>query len=193
MNDSQRRIVAVDGLDGSGKSQLGNALADACAAAGTPTLLLHVDDDRRELDFSGLDDEAEAALYYDRCYDFDAIERRLAAFAEGIAIVEGVFCLRVPTVAASGALIVLSITAGESQRRIRERDRARGHTDKEIDRRIDYRYFPGQWRYHAEHNPMSRADVVIDNDDWRQPRVVRRTPGRLPAPIERVLDGMLWS
>ena len=40
---------------------------------------------------------------------------------------------------------------------------------------------------------MSRADVVIDNDDWRQPRIVRRVPGHLPAAIERVLDGMLWA
>jgi cytidylate kinase len=193
VSDSQRHIVAVDGLDGSGTSRLADMLSEACAAAGVSSLLLHVGDGKRELDFAGLDEEREAALYYERAHDFDAIERRLGAFEAGIVIVEGVFCLRLPTVAASGALIVLTITASEAQRRIRERDRAKGRSDKEIDRSIDCRYFPGQWRYHAEHNPMSRADVVIDDDDSRQPRVVRRTPGRLPSPIERVLDGMLWS
>ena len=80
-----------------------------------------------------------------------------------------------------------------AQRSQRLRDRSKGRTDQEINRRIDRRYFPGQWRYHAEHDPMSRASVVIDNDDWRQPRIVRRAPGSLPAPIERVLDGMLWA
>jgi uridine kinase len=193
VSDPVRRIVAVDGLDGSGKSRLGEALAQACEVAGTPALLLHVDDGKRELDFAGLDHEAEAALYYERYYDFDAVERRLAAFEQGIAIVEGVFCLRVPTVAASAELIVLSVSAKEAQRRILERDRSKGRTDQDIGRRIDRRYFPGQWRYHAEYDPMSRASVVIDNDDWRQPRIVRRVPGRLPAPIERVLDGMLWA
>jgi uridine kinase len=188
-----RHIVAVDGLDGSGKSRLGDMLAQACEAAGQPALLLHVDDGKRALDFAGLDEAAEAALYYDRYYDFDAVERRLASFDRGIAIVEGVFCLRVPTVAAAAGLIVLTVSAKEAQRRILERDRGKGRTDEEINHRIDYRYFPGQWRYHAEHDPMSRADVVIDNDDWRQPRIVRRAPGRLPSPIERVLDGILWA
>jgi uridine kinase len=193
VSDPGRQIVAIDGLDGSGKSKLGEALLEACTAAGTPALLLHVDDGKRELDFAGLGEEAEAALYYERYYDFDAVERRLASFEQGIAIVEGVFCLRVPAVAVAARLIVLSVSAKEAQRRILERDRSKGRTDQEINRRIDRRYFPGQWRYHAEHDPMSRADVVIDNDDWRQPRIVRRVPGRLPAPIERVLDGMLWA
>ena len=193
MSGPGRHIVAVDGLDGSGKSRLGEALAQACEAAGTPALLLHVDDGKRDLDFAGLDQEAESALYYDRYYDFDAVERRLAAFEHGIAIVEGVFCLRVPAVAAAAELIVLTVSAKEAQRRILERDRSKGRTDDDINRRIDRRYFPGQWRYHAEHDPMARASVVIDNDDWRQPRIVRRVPGRLPPPIERVLDGMLWA
>lgn len=193
MSDPSRQIVAIDGLDGSGKSKLGQALLEACTVAGTPALLLHVDDGKRELDFAGLGEEAEAALYYERYYDFDAVERRLASFEQGIAIVEGVFCLRVPAVAVAARLIVLTVSAKEAQRRILERDRSKGRTDQEINRRIDRRYFPGQWRYHAEHDPMSRADVVIDNDDWRQPRIVRRVPGRLPAPIERVLDGMLWA
>jgi len=193
MSDPGRHIVAVDGLDGSGKSRLGEALAQACEVAGTPALLVHVDDGKRDLDFVGLDQEAESALYYDRYYDFAAVERRLAGFDRGIAIVEGVFCLRVPAVAASAELIVLTVSAKEAQRRILERDRRKGRSDEEINRRIDRRYFPGQWRYHAEHDPMSRASVVIDNDDWRQPRIVRRVPGRLPVPIERVLDGMLWA
>ena len=143
MSDPGRHIVAVDGLDGSGKSKLGDALAEACAAAGTPALLLHVDDGKRALDFTGLGEQAEGALYYDRYYDFDAVEQRLASFEQGIAIVEGVFCLRVPAVAASAGLIVLTVSAQEAQRRILERDRSKGRTDQEINRRIDRRYFPG--------------------------------------------------
>jgi uridine kinase len=184
-------IVAVDGVDGSGKSQLAAALAAACAAGGVPATLLHVDDFRRDLDFSGLDAEAEAALYYDRYYDLAALDAKLAAFPGddgGLAIIEGIFTLRVPAVDAAAALIVLTLSPDEARRRILERDRAKGRSDEEIARRIARRYFPARARYCAERDPEARADAVIDNEDWRAPRLVRRTRGRFPAPIEQALD-----
>jgi uridine kinase len=190
---SARRIVAVDGLDGSGKSQLANALAAACAANGVAVTQLHVDDYRRDVDFSGLGPGEEAAHYYERYFDLDALDGALTSFQAGaagdaeLAIVEGVFTLRVPVVAASAALIVLTVSAGEARRRILARDRHKGRTDAEIERRITRRYFPGQERYRADHNPEARAAAIVDNEDWRRPRVVRVMPGRLPAPVERWL------
>jgi len=191
-----RRIVAVDGLDGSGKSQLAAALATACAAAGLAATVLHVDDFKRDLDFGGLDATAEAARYYERYYDLDALDGQLRAFLTGsggdaaLAIVEGVFTLRVPTIAASAALLVLRVSDDEARRRILTRDRAKGRTDEEIQRRIARRYFPGRDRYRAEHDPEARAAAIVDNDDWRHPRLVRCTPPALPAPIERWLTGL---
>ena len=76
---TNRRIVAVDGLDGSGKSQFAAALAAACAAGGVAATVLHVDDFRRELDFAGLDADAEAALYYERYFDLAALDGKLAS------------------------------------------------------------------------------------------------------------------
>jgi uridine kinase len=193
---SVHRIVAVDGIDGSGKSRFAAALAAACAAAGVPATLLHVDDFRREVDFSGLDADAEAALYYDRYFDLDALDGRLVSFRDesageaGLAIVEGVFTLRVPTVAAAAALVVLTVSADEARRRILTRDRAKGRTQEEITRRIARRYFPAQARYRAELDPEARAAAIVDNDDWQRPRVVRYTPGRLPAPVERLFEAM---
>jgi uridine kinase len=192
---SRSRIVAVDGLDGSGKSQLAAALAAACAADGVSTTMLHVDDFRRDLDFGGLEASAEAARYYDRYYDLDALDGRLASFqaaptdAADLAIVEGVFTLRVPTIAASGAVMVLRVSADEARRRILARDRAKGRTDEEIQRRIARRYFPGQDRYRVECDPEARAAAIVDNEDWRRPRIVRATPGLFPAPVERWLNG----
>jgi cytidylate kinase len=188
---SRSRIVAVDGLDGSGKSQLAAALSAACAADGVSTTMLHVDDFRRDLDFGGLEAAAEAARYYERYYDLDALDARLASFqatgAADLTIVEGVFTLRVPTIAASAALVVLRVSADEARRRILARDRAKGRTDEEIQRRIARRYFPGQDRYRVECDPEARAAVIVDNEDWRRPHVVRSTPGQLPAPVERWL------
>ncbi|HEY7377014.1 MAG TPA: AAA family ATPase [Polyangia bacterium] len=185
-------IVAVDGLDGSGKSRFAAALAAACAAGGVPATLVHVDDFRRDLDFSGLEAEAEAALYYERYYDLAALDARLAAFRDGggLAIVEGIFTLRVPAVGAGAAVIALTVSPEEARRRILERDRAKGRSDEEITRRIARRYFPARARYRAERDPEARADAVVDNEDWRAPRLVRRSRGRFPAPIEQVLDGL---
>ena len=192
------RIVAVDGLDGSGKSQFAAALAAACAAGGVAATVIHVDDFRRELDFAGLDADAEAALYYERYFDLAALDGKLASFAAGsagpggadLAIVEGVFTLRVPTVAAAAALVALTVSPDEARRRILGRDRQKGRTDDDINHRIAHRYFPAQQRYRAAFDVMGRAAAVVDNDDWRSPRVVRCTPGQLPAPIERFLSGL---
>jgi len=189
------RIVAVEGIDGSGKSRFAAAMADACRADGMPATVLHIDDFRRELDFTGLDGEAEAARYYERYFDLAALDRELAALAAPaagveVAIVEGVFALRVAAVAAGAPLVLLAVSAEEARRRILRRDRAKGRSDEEINRRIARRYFPARDRYYAELDPEARADAIVDNEDWQRPRLVRRAPGRFPAPIERLLEGL---
>lgn len=189
------RIVAVEGIDGSGKSLFAAALSDACRADGVPATVLHIDDFRRELDFTGLDGDAEAARYYESYFDLAALDRELASLAApaagvGVTIVEGVFTLRVPAVAAGAPLVMLTVSADEARRRILRRDRAKGRSDEEINRRIARRYFPARDRYYAELDPEGRADAIVDNEDWRRPRLVRRAPGRFPAPIERLLDSL---
>ena len=98
--------------------------------------------------------------------------------------------MRVPTVAAAAALVALTVSPDEARRRILARDRQKGRTDEDINHRIAHRYFPAQQRYRAECDVLGRAAAVVDNDDWRSPRVVRYMPGQLPAPIERLLEGL---
>ena len=188
--------MAVDGLDGSGKSQFAAALAAACAAGGVAATVLHVDDFRRDIDFAGLDADAEAALYYERYFDLAALDGKLASFAAGaagdaeLAIVEGVFTLRVPTVAAAAALVVLTVSPDEARRRILARDRAEGTHGRRDQPPHRPPLLPGAATLPRRSGVLGRAAAVVDNDDWRSPRVVRYTPGRLPAPIERLLEGL---
>ena len=88
-------------------------------------------------------------------------------------------------------LIVLEVSAAEARRRILARDQAKGRTPEEIAGRIDRRYFPAQARYRAACDPLGRADLVIDNEDWAHPRVVRRNDARFAPEIAAVLDRLL--
>ncbi len=186
-------ILAIDGLDGSGKSRFAGRLAEVLTARGQTATILHVDDFRRPLDFSRLEPAAEAALYYDRYYDFAALEAALAERARGAAVtlVEGVMLLRA-RLPAEACLAVLEVSPAEARRRIQERDQAKGRSAEEVSRRIEQRYFPAQARYRREHDPLGRADLVVDNDDWRRPRVVRRA-GRLPPPVSEAVDAALGA
>lgn len=61
-----------------------------------------------------------------------------------------------------------------------------------MSRRIERRYFPAQARYRAAHDPVARADVLIDNEDWQRPRVLRRAE-RLPLLLREALDVVLGA
>jgi uridine kinase len=190
-----RLVVAVDGLDGSGKSRFAGSLTAALSAAGRPASLLHVDDFRRPTDFSQLEPEAESALYYERYFDFGAVGDALSVWTPGatdgaVIILEGVMLLRA-ALPAGTPLIVLEVSAAEARRRILARDRAKGRTPEEIAGRIDRRYFPAQARYRAACDPLGLADLVIDNEDWAHPRVVRRSDVRFAPEIAAALDRVL--
>lgn len=192
-----RLVIAVDGLDGSGKSRFAASLAAALSADGRPASLLHVDDFRRPIDFSGLAPEAEAALYYERYFDFAAVGAGLSAWAQGVRdgaviILEGVMLLRA-ALPAGTPLVVLEVSAAEARRRILARDQAKGRTPEEIAGRIDRRYFPAQARYRAACDPSARADLVVDNEDWAHPRVMRRSDVRFVPEIAAALDRVLGA
>ena len=216
---TDRALVAIDGLDGSGKSQFARALAEACEAEGEPTAVLRVDDFRRPLGPlpSGAD---EAAIYYERYYDFAALDACLAQFFAGapsafvprfdpareivdgqqelrwggtrLAILEGVFVLRATNVTRA-PLIVLEVSEAEARRRVLARDQGRGRPVEVVEHRMENRYFPAQRRYRTEFDPARRADVVIDNELWDAPRIVRCESARLPRSVEKALRTVVRS
>lgn len=192
---ASRSVVAIDGPDGSGKSHFAEGLVAAVEAAGGTAVLLRVDDFRVPIDFEGGGAARELSRYYDDYYDFAALDRALSAFLGGaadgaIAIVEGVLVLRA-TLPAETPLIVLEVSLQVARRRILERDRAKGRSPQEIARRIERRYLPAQARYRAAFDPLARADVLVDNDDWTSPRVLRRADGRFPPPVAAGLARLL--
>ena len=213
---SPKTIITVDGLDGSGKSTFARGLVTAFTTAGVRSVVVRVDDFRRPIDWGTAASESD--VYYDAYYDLALCESSLAAFLAGasgttipnfelaserlegsrplvfegcaVAVVEGVFPLRIPS-AAGGMQIYLETSESEARRRIIARDLQKGRTREEIERRIDRRYFPSQARYRAAFGPRERADVIIDNEAPGSARALRRDLGRLPEALRTILDQAL--
>jgi uridine kinase len=212
-----KSIIAVDGIDGSGKSTFARRLFAELNAQGCTAVIVSVDDFRRPIDWSTVEG-SEADAYWERYYDLNLAESCLRSFVLGmpgltiprydvtseriegerdlvfegtaVAIVEGVFPLRIPSVNA-GMLIYLEASETEARRRIIERDQQKQRTREAIERRIDLRYFPSQERYRTSFTPRTRADVIIDNQNPTAPRALKRDLARVPAFVRAALDRFL--
>jgi len=212
-----RTIIAIDGIDGSGKSTFARGLLAALAAHGHHGTIVSVDDFRRPVAWNTLD-QPEVDVYYDAYYDLALAERCLRAFLAGeprvtipnydllseriegtrelvfegasIALVEGVFPLRIPAVQ-DGLIVFLEASPTEARQRIIARDLQKRRTREETERRIERRYFPAQQRYHAACAPRERADVIIDNERPAEARAVKRELARVAGPLRGLLDRLL--
>ena len=211
-----RHVVAVDGIDGSGKSTFAGRLVTALAAAGHHPVLVRVDDFRRTLDWNSAD---EATLYYERYFDLEAMGAVVQAFAtdamtlelpgfdgisgqplplrqlplepEAILVIEGVFVRRIPFGTIPVSHIFLSAPGSVARERLVARDVARGRRRDDIERRLDRRYLPGQARYHSECDPRGRADLVVDNSDYAAPVLLSINTTPLPLFLSRVLPALV--
>jgi uridine kinase len=181
-------IASISGVDGSGKSTFARRLAAACAGA---VALISVDDLRRPVSWSQ-PRRSEAEIYYEERFALDELAARVAAAAAAheIVLVEGVFVLRVPVLAAAFA-IYLDVDLERARERVFHRDVARGRTPEDVRHRMTARYYPAQARYLAEHHPRHRADVLVDNNDPERPRLVRGQPRSWPAPLAAALAQIL--
>lgn len=220
MRGQARRLLAVDGIDGSGKSMLADRLLGVLAQAGTPAVLLRVDDFRRPIAW-GQDARGEADVYYEDYYDLALLERGARAFLQGdsgfelpvfdsrterhqgrrtiafdgapLALIEGVFAQRVRAVREGAAIVYIETSREEARRRILARDTARGRTVADVTHRIETRYFPAQARYIREHDPVAHADALIAHERAGAPDLVRADAGRLGGALFAALQRVVGS
>jgi uridine kinase len=215
-----RRLIAVDGIDGSGKSMLADRLVGVLAQAGMRAVVLRVDDFRRPIVW-GQDARAEADLYYEDYYDLALLERGARAFLKGdsrfelpvfdplterhqgrrtiafdgapLALIEGVFAQRLAPVREGAAIIYIETSRDEARRRILARDTVRGRTIADVTHRIQARYFPAQDRYLREHDPLANADALIVHERTGAPELVRADAGRLGGALFAALGQVVGS
>ena len=104
-----------------------------------------------------------------------------------VALVEGVFALRVPA-AAAGLVIYLELDAAEARRRLFARDLARGRARAVIEHRLDARYVPAQERYVAAPSRRPRAPMWWSTARRRQDFQADTLATSTRAPAELAAD-----
>ncbi len=197
---SRPYILGVTGADASGKSQLAAILQRELIACGYTTHLIHVDDfhyprahryagNRPEpekfryqsIDFHKLRNEvlvplrAEGVLHrefhlLDIPTDEYTLIRRYDIDPDSIVIVEGVFLLGEELRELIDDLICLVVSDEELIRRGIQRDSDLLGADAR--RRFEEKYLPAQRALFAQYPPEKYASLVIDNEDYQNPRLV---------------------
>jgi uridine kinase len=200
---ARRVRVGIDGFTAAGKTSLANELAQLVADAGRVVLRASLDDFKRPWSESHLYDRVSGDGYYRNAFDTGAARRLLLDPAspggsgrvvlcsidpltqvnhsntavdmphDGVLIVDGVFAFRPELNQAWELRLWLKIDAEVSVRRgtARDADREGGHGQAEALHRD--RYLVAETTYVNEVDPISIADLVIDNTDFHQPVLIR--------------------
>jgi uridine kinase len=197
-----RRIrIAIDGVDGAGKTTLANALAPLVAAKGRPAIRASVDDFHNPQSVRYARGRYSPDGFYLDSYDYDAFRRLLLdplgpggsgeyaakrfdlardrpfdldpqhAAPTAALIVDGIFLHRPELRSCWDLSMFLKVDFDVSL----PRGAARGPTFDAIDPDSPphRRYVGGQRRYLAECNPEQQADIVIDYSDLQAPVVLK--------------------
>lgn len=195
---SPRVLVAIDGPDAAGKTTLADSLA---AMLTSPTLRASIDrfhrpraerlargplspegyfrdsfDDRRLVDellapFANGDSDVLTAAY-DWRVESDVVAARVAVPDTCVLVFDGVFLLRPELLDLWDLSIYLHVPPDVTLQRALVRDAGVMGGVDEVRQRYAERYLPGQAMYREECDPMSQADVVIDNSRPQAPEVV---------------------
>ncbi len=192
------RIVGINGVDTSGKTQFAGALAQHLTAQGRHVALIHSDDFHNPRAVRNQGDPVQG--YIAHAFNLSLIHDELLAPArrgesvnktldlldldsdafsntqhytirpDSIVLVEGVLLFRPPLDDAFDLRLFLHVPFDEVLRRVELRDVPRYGPG--IVERYHQRYIPAQQWYLETHRPRERADFVIDNSDWQNPALI---------------------
>lgn len=202
LGDRRVRVV-VDGRTAAGKTSLGHELAGRVADTGRLVLRASLDDFKRPWSEAHAYDRVSGEGYYRNAQDGAAARRLLLdpaapggsgrvvlcsidpltqidhsstvvdMPADGVLIVDGVFALRPELDPSWDLRIWVEVDPELSVRRGASRDTELEGGAELAETLHRDRYLAGETIYIEEVDPVARADVVIDNTDFAEPRVLR--------------------
>lgn len=192
--------VAVDGVDGAGKTMFADELVGAVRAAGRPVVRASVDGFHHPRATRHRRGRASPQGYYADSYDYDEFRRQLlnplepggswqvrtAVFdhrtdravvrqpemvpTDGVLVVDGIFLHRPELCRYWHFSVLLDVDVTVSVARCAARD----GTPAAVDDPANARYVEGQRLYFDDAEPRTRASVVVDNTDLTRPFLVAR-------------------
>src|SRR5262249_485902 len=196
--------VAVDGIDAAGKTTLADALVKPLSQLGREVIRASIDGFHRPKRLRYMLGKNSPAGYYYDSFDYEAVIMyrpkppapagnrlyRTSAFdhitdtkltsdatmasENAILIFDGVFLFRPELNGYWDFRIFVNVSIEAAKERAIRRDSLLMGGEAEARRRYETRYYPGQRIYIDECNPMSLADVVVENDDPMAPTLLVR-------------------
>jgi uridine kinase len=193
--------VAIDGVDGAGKTTLADALAPLVAAQARPIVRASIDDFHRPRVLRYARGRYSPDGFYLDSYDYDSFRKSLLdpmcpggsgryvarrfdldndrpfdpvtqqAQPATALIVDGIFLHRPELRAYWDLSIFLKVDFEISVPRGAQRGPARDSPDPSAP--LNQRYVGGQKRYLGECHPEQRADIVIEYNDLREPKILK--------------------
>jgi uridine kinase len=199
--------VAIDGVDAAGKTTLADELRLLLESGGRPVLRATIDDFHRPRAERHRRGPTSPEGYYRDSFDYDGLRRELLeplgpggsgryrsrvfdlhadepvgdppapTPVDAVLLLDGVFLLRPELNDLWDFRVVVEVDVDEGIRRALVRDEDLFGSPDEALRRYRNRYVPGQRLYLDEVDPVSLADVVVENTDVSSPAL--RTPSPL--------------
>ena len=196
--------VAIDGVDGAGKTTLADELAPQVQELGRPVVRSSVDFFHNPAELRYRRGRKSAEGYYRDSFDLEALRTRLLdplgpggdchfrarsfdyrtdraveaplenAPGDAVLLFDGVFLQRPELRGCFEIAIFLEVPFEETVARMVKRDGA----PPELEDPGNQRYVGGQRIYLRECDPAGRADLLVDNTDLASPRILRDTDSR---------------
>lgn len=200
LDDDKINTIGVNGIDNSGKSVFARSLFEYLKARGYRSMVISIDDfhNPREIRRKG---ENPIDAYYENAFDtgrlIDEILEPIVKNQEvhkeleilnlksdiydikkeyhinknDIVIIEGVLLYKEPLEKYIDYKIYIDINFDTMMKRARKRDDNR--FDENVVKRYKEKYIPIQKKYIEEDNPKSKSDMIIDNNDFDKPKIIK--------------------
>ena len=200
--------VAIDGIDTAGKTTLADEIAADLYTSEREVIRASIDGFHRPKKDRYRRGELSPEGYYNDSFDIEAIKQHLllplgpdgrgeyrtkifdfrhdtplvspAAHAseDSILLFDGVFLLRPELKDLWDLSIFVQIDFSVSLQRALDRDLPLFGSKEEIIRRYEQRYIPGQRIYLRQAKPQRVADIIIDNNDPKNPTIITNNRGQ---------------
>lgn len=202
VNPDKPIVVAFDGVDASGKTSLADGVHACFKNQGIESIRVSIDKfhNAKEIRLSKGAYSPEGFFYdsfnYEKILELvlNPIKNRASSIGKGIydyrveggiaadsakitkdsiILFDGIFMNRDELRGYWDLSIFLDVSFETVRKRAVLRDTKLFGTEDETLKKYEKRYIPGEEVYIALCNPKDRADIVIDNNDWQNPVIVK--------------------